>query len=363
MTTADTPTATAGRTVPPSGLADKIHGSLATAVIGDALGAPTEQRSIEEIRQRFGGRVETFFAPPPDSPYAKGRQAAQITDDSSQMLMLAEAFVAGGGDITARAVADVILAWAQLPQYYPHFAGPSTRRAVDALRAGADPDTIGAEGRETTQGTSNGGAMRVAPAGLVHPGDPAAAVAAAAITCRPSHNTSIGVSAAGAVAAAVAVALRDGATLMDVVRAALWGAEEGARIGAQQGRQVAGASVRARLQRALELAVSSPDPDTAAGRIADEVGTGLHAAEAIPAAVGFFLAAGGDPRTTVVAAANAGDDTDTTACIAGSIAGAYAGFGKVPSDLYEQVVAANGLQLEELAARLAGVARMSVSGA
>jgi ADP-ribosylglycohydrolase len=53
-------------------LGDRIRGSLATAMIGDALGAPTEQRSIPEIRQLFGGRVEAFFAAPPDAPYAKG---------------------------------------------------------------------------------------------------------------------------------------------------------------------------------------------------------------------------------------------------------------------------------------------------
>ena len=48
-------------------------------------------------------------------------------------------------------------------------------------------------------GASNGGAMRVAPAGLVHPGDIKGAVRAAAVTCRPNHFTSIGVSGAGAI--------------------------------------------------------------------------------------------------------------------------------------------------------------------
>lgn len=346
--------------VPLEQLQGRILGSLATAVIGDAMGAPTEQRSIAEIRRVFGGRVESFFPPPGDSPYARGRQAGHITDDSSQLVMLAEAFVAGQGRITARAVADVVLTWAEDPDYYPHFAGPSTRRAIDALRRGADPETSGAQGRETTQGTSNGGAMRVAPAGLVHPGDPAAAVEAAAITCRPSHSTSVGVAGAAAVAAAVAVALRDDATIVDVVRASLRGAERGAQLGAEQGREVAGASVRARTERSVQLAITSPDLDTAVRRIADEVGTGLHAAEAVPAALGFFVAAGGDPFLTVVAAANAGDDTDTVACMAGSIAGAYAGFDAVPQRLYTQVVEANGLELEDLAQRLTAVARASV---
>jgi ADP-ribosylglycohydrolase len=338
--------------------AEKTLGSLAAAVIGDALGAPTEQRSISEIRQLWGGRVEDFKEPPADSPYAKGRKAAQITDDSSQMIMLAEAFIEGGGSTTPRAVADLLLKWSDIPEYFPHFAGPSTRRAIDALRDGADPTTLGAIGREATMGTSNGGAMRVAPAGLVHPGDVRGAVEAAATTCQVSHYTRHGVAGAGAIAAAVAVAMCDGATLLDVVQGALRGADLGAEIGSERGRDTAGASVRSRTERAVEIAMVSPDLDVAIRGIADAVGTGLHAAEAVPAAIGFFVAGGGDPWATVVAAANAGDDTDTVACMAGAIAGAFSGFGAVRQDAYQRVVEANDLDLESLAERLVQVSHL-----
>ncbi|WP_425662339.1 ADP-ribosylglycohydrolase family protein [Agrococcus sp. DT81.2] len=338
-------------------LEDRIHASLATAAIGDALGAPTEQRSIREIQELFGGRVETFFEPPQDSPYAKGRRAGQITDDSSQMMMLAERFVEGGGEVTAAAVADMVVTWASDPAFFPHFAGPSTRRAVEALRAGADPETIGAEGRETTMGTSNGGAMRVAPAGLVNPGSIEQAVEAAATTCRPSHFTNVGVAGAGAIAAAVAIALRDDATIIDVVRAAREGALRGAEIGGRDGRDSAGASVYARIGTAVAIAIASDGLDSAVAEIADTVGSGLHAAEAVPAAIGCFVAAGGDPWLTVVAAANIGDDSDTVACMAGAIAGAFSGMSRVPAWAYDRIVEENDLDIEGLAARVARVAR------
>lgn len=343
-----------------SRLEDKVLGSLSAAVVADALGAPTEQRSIAEIRRLFGGRVETFFAPPADSPYAKGRKAAQYTDDSSQMIMLAEAYIRRDGVLTARDVADMILEWSSKPEYYPHFAGPSTRRAVEALRAGADPDTLGAEGREATTGASNGGAMRVAPAGLIHPGDVTAAVEAASITCRPSHFTSIGVSGAGAIAGAVAVALRDDATVLDVVRAALDGAELGHEIGATRGREVAGALVAKRIELAVHIASTARDLDQAIGEIAGVVGTGLHTSEAVPAAIGFFVAAAGDPWWTAVAAANAGDDSDTVGCMASAIAGAYSGSGAVPSDALSQVLRANDLDLRPVADGLARLARATL---
>jgi ADP-ribosylglycohydrolase len=75
--------------------------------------------------------------------------------------------------------------------------------------------------------------------------------------------------------------------------------------------------------------------------------------EAVPASLGIFLAAEGDPFLCVVGGANSGSDTDTVACIAGSIAGAFKGFTAVPVDLYWQVVEANGLDLEGKARQFA----------
>lgn len=334
-------------------LYDRVLGSLASACIGDALGAPTEQRSIEEIRRIWGGRVETFQEPPPDAPYSVGRKAAQITDDASQMLHLVDAYLEGRGEITPELVAAHLVRWASDPQYFPRFAGPTTRAAVERLRAGVNPADAGRVGRLTTEGTSNGAAMRVAPAGLMHPGDPQAAVHDALVTCIPTHATNLAISGAACVAAAVAVAMVPGVSLLDVVRAARWGAVQGEQAGREHGREVAGPSVLKRLDIALDLAVRADSFDQAVSDIATTVGTGLHISEAVPAALGVFLAAGGDPFLAVVGGANGGDDTDTVACIAGSISGAYSGFGAVPPKLYEQVVVANHLDLQRRAAAIA----------
>jgi ADP-ribosylglycohydrolase len=56
-----------------------------------------------------------------------------------------------------------------------------------------------------------------------------------------------------------------------------------------------------------------------------------------------------------VGGANAGDDTDTVACIAGSIAGALRGFAAVPRHLYDEVVAVNSLELEQQAGAFAAL--------
>ena len=336
-------------------LYDRILGSLATACIGDALGAPTEQRSIDEIHTLWGGRVERFYAPPDDAPYGMGRGAGQITDDSSQMLYLVDAYIENDGQITPRAVADALMRWADNAEYFPRFAGPSTRASVARLRAGEDPEQTGKIGRLTTEGTSNGAAMRVGPAGLAHPGDPEAAVHDALVTCLPSHATNLGVSGAASVAAAVATAMIPNTPLMEVIRSAQWGAIEGERLGREHGREVGGPTVTKRLDLALEIAARSRTLDDAVADIVTTVGSGLHISEAVPAALGVFLAANGDPFLTVVAGANLGDDTDTVACIAGSIAGAFTGFGAVPESLYHEMLAANGLALEAKAAAFTDV--------
>lgn len=336
-------------------LYDKILGTLATACIGDALGAPTEQRSIEEIHQTWKGRVESFMEPPSDAPFSQGRGRAQITDDSSQMLCLVDAYIEGQGSLTPELAATAILRWSENAEYCPRFAGPTTLAALKRLRDGADPNTAGRVGRLTSEGTTNGSAMRVAPAGLANPGDPEAAVCDALTTCLPTHGTNLAISGAACIAAAVSVATVPETHFLEVIRVARWGAAEGDRLGRKYGREVAGPSVERRLDLALEIAAKASDLDEAVAGIASTVGTGLHVSEAVPAAVGVFFAAGGDPFLAAVGGANAGDDTDTVACMAGSIAGAFRGFKAVPQDLYKQVVAANGLDLERRAAELTSV--------
>ena len=108
----------------------------------------------------------------------------------------------------------------------------------------------------------------------------------------------------------------------------------------------------ARTELAVQLARSSADLAEATARIADLIGTGLKANEAVPAAVGI-LAAAPDAFSAIVAAANAGDDTDTVATIVGALAGAAAGAGAFPSELAATVDAVNGFDLAATARALA----------
>lgn len=342
--------------MPEVDLYDRILGSLAAGVIGDAMGAATEQRSFEEIVRLFGAPVREFHRPPPDSPFAGGREAAQITDDAGQMLAMARALIETGGILSVEAVARHLLRWAEDAEVFRRFAGPTTRAAIEAMREGVPPLEAGRRGRLTSVGTSNGAAMRVAPAGLVHPGDIGGAVHDAVVMCLPTHATQLAMAGAAAVAAGVARALTPDADVYSVVQAAFAGAEQGEAAGRREGRVVAGPSVQRRMELAVALAVRHPDLLEAVQAIHAVVGSGLHIAEAVPAAVGIFVAAGGDPLEAIVGAVNIGDDTDTVAIIAGSLAGALRGARALPADLIARVERANGLDLRAVARELTALA-------
>jgi len=338
-------------------LYDRILGSLAAGAIGDAMGAATEQRSFSEIVSLFGGPVREFRRPPPDAPFSGGREAAQITDDTGQMVAMAQAIIASDGALTVPTVVTHLLRWAEDPEVFRRFAGPTTRAAIEELRKGTDPYLVGRQGRLTSLGTSNGAAMRVAPAGLAHPGDLEAAVRDAVTMCLPTHATQLAIAGACAVAAGIARALTPDADVFAVVQAAFWGARRGEEIGRREGRIAAGPSVLRRMETAVSLAVRGGDVIETIQDIHAHVGSGLHIAEAVPAAIGIVVAAGGDPLEAIVGGVNIGDDTDTVAIIAGCVAGALRGFQAVPRELYDRVERANALGLGEIAQGLTAVAR------
>ena len=343
------------------GLYNKILGSLATSCIGDALGCPTEQLTMDEIRERFGGFVTDFHPTFPGHPfYHPNRRPGQITDDASVLLKMAEAVVESKGKLTLANVATHLLLWSEEPEF--QCAGPTTVAAVEALRDGGDPAQTGKTGKLTTDGVSNGAAMKVSPAGLANPGDMEGAVADAITICLPTHGTSLAMEGACAIACGVAEALQDGATVASVVRAALLGAELGKEQCREMVRVLPGPSIRKRIELAVSLAMCSANLEQAMVEIEAYIGNGLPISETVPAAVGLFVAADGDPLRTVYAASNIGNDTDTIATIAGALAGALKGFDNVPQDLYEQVACVNDLDLDKMAADLVEVVKLKRKG-
>jgi ADP-ribosylglycohydrolase len=297
-------------------LKDKILGGLYGQALGDAWGMPA-YFDMDRTWQAYDGWITALLPGPADHPVHFGLPAGRITDDSEQAFSLARAFVQRGG-VSLDAAVEAIIAWYdRVGGDSSPYVGPSTRRGVQALKRGEDPHTTG------TWGDTNGAPMRISPVGLLHPGDPMGAVEDAAVVCIPTHNTNVAISGACAVAAAVAVAMPDGATLDAVIAAGVLGAE----LGRQKGRSWLGPSVARRIQMAVQIARGPGDALARLREIYDVIGTSLSVPETVGSAFGVLVMANGDPQQTAIYAANLSGDADTVGAIACAIAGAYSGIG------------------------------------
>lgn len=338
---------------------DKVLGALACGGMGDALGAATELYTIDEIKARFGGLIDTFHLPAADT-FAGSLDGicGLITDDASQMYVFAEGLIESGKDsFNNDSWVKCLLRWADM-QPYANYKGPTTEQVVKALKEGRPTNTIGRIGSSSRQapnvGTTNGAAMRVAPAGLVYPDNIKKACELAYITCLPSHDTNIAIASACTIAAAVSAAMVPDATVESIVQSALAGARYGEEISADRARVVAGPKIESRLKLALEIAARHNDLETFLRDLESYVGNSVNAHESIPTAIAIFAFCKGEPWETICACANAGNDTDSIATMAGAIAGAYKGFSTLPQEKYQYFYEVNkkDFDVEKLAKEL-----------
>ncbi|TIP58417.1 MAG: ADP-ribosylglycohydrolase family protein, partial [Mesorhizobium sp.] len=105
----------------------------------------------------------------------------------------------------------------------------------------------------------------------------------------------------------------------------------------------AGGDIAARIDWARGLVRGRPVAD-GIRLIVELVGTGVASQESVPAAFAVLEIAGGDAWQAAVISANLGGDTDTIGAIAAGMAGACAGFCRLPR---EHVARLNGLDMAQ----------------
>ena len=317
-------------------LFDKVYGCIVGLAVGDAFGMPG-QMSPERTRELYG-EITSFLEPPPDDPVHGGLKAGQVTDDTLAALAILRSVIRTGR-LSLEDIARSLVEWIdEVDGLNLSYVGPSTKRAILRLKQGVPPREAG------RHGWTNGASMRVAPLGFLHPGDLEATVEAAEIASMPTHNTNTAISGAAAVACAVSRCAAGGSTIAEVVEAARWGAE----LGARRGHRYICPSIPRRIDMAVQLASSDKGIQEKQRDIYDLIGTGLATYEIVPAAIGLFVLAEGDPMRAITLAANTGGDCDTLAAIAGAIAGAYAGASAIPGEYIETIEAVNGLGLAKV---------------
>ena len=294
----------------------RAYGALAGLALGDALGMPTQAMSPQQIQTVYG-HVTGLVDGDKSQPYAPGMAAGSVTDDTEQALLIASLLLKGHGsglNLDAGEFSHALLAWedSMIERGSLDLLGPSTKAALERVRAGENPLRVGGEG------TTNGAAMRVTPIGIAaSTSDRQLFADAVWSSCQVTHATRQGFQSAALVAAAVSLGIDAGAA--DVTDL-LWKAVAFVRSLPERGAWSPEPDVVAATHRALKLAAQ---PASSLEWLAGQIGTSVASAQAIPMA--FALLARDPSPRALLQAANLGGDTDTIGAIAGAILGASLG--------------------------------------
>ena len=308
----------------------RAHGALAGLALGDALGMPTQAMSPEQIRAVYG-RITGLVDGDASQPYAPGMPAGSVTDDTEQALLVASLLVRGRGSSSGRVALDAgefahaLLAWedSMIERGSLDLLGPSTKAALERVRAGEDPLSVGGAG------TTNGAAMRVTPIGIaMSTEDPQAFADAVWSSCQVTHATRQGFQSAALVAAAVSMGIDTPRSAASDMTALLWKAVTYVDSLPERGAWTPDPDVVAATRRAMQL-VANP-ASSSLECLVEQVGTSVASAQAIPMA--FALLARDPSPQALLDAANLGGDTDTIGAIAGAILGAALGVEVLPAD-------------------------------
>jgi ADP-ribosylglycohydrolase len=283
----------------------RAQGTLVGLTVGDAIGRPAEGLTVEQIRAQWGW-IEGFVVDEPEG-----------SDDTEYALYTALLLLELREQFTADHIADAWLRDVCRQDGAFRGSGFSEMSAIRNLLAGMRPPYSGLHAHSFSDGL----AMRVAPLGVAAIGDPGSAARLAAEDGKVSHSGE-GIYSGQFVAAVIAAGVA-GADLMTSLR-------EGLAL------TPSGWSSRA-IERAIEVGRSSRNET----ELIDEIHRQLVqrryfwadlAPEAVAIAVAAVVFSEGSLQRSILACVNTGRDADTSAAIAGAIAGASGGIESVPTE-------------------------------
>ena len=283
---------------------DLFRGSIVGAAVGDALGMPTEYISKQELERSYGGRVTDFQKPTNHHPCSH-LDAGQYTDDTQQVILLAESLRDSKG-FDIHDFGKRMGEWAHKCRNEPgynRFAGGTSISASMRLYDGEDPYKTGVS-RATC-----GSAMRIAPIGLFYHDDMELLEKNAKDASAITHNHPAAIDSAVLIAYLVASGIN--------------------KVPVDQAVSEARNLLRSDLRKNVDFVIASKDKTPE--EVAHVIGASESSYETVPMALHCFIHSPTDFEQTVIEAANlTPGDTDSIACIAGAISGAYNGLRSIP---------------------------------
>lgn len=271
---------------------DRALGALLGLAVGDALGTTLEFRSRDSYQP-----LTTIVG---GGPF--GLQAGEWTDDTSMALALAASLIEKRG-LDERDLMERFCAWAERGEYSHNGRcfdiGNTVNGALRRFRRSGEP----VAGSSDPQSAGNGSLMRLAPVAILYAFDDKARIDAARRQSRVTHAADEAIEACAAYADLVAEAIQGWSKAQVFTPRNGWAPEM--------------------VARAMRM-----EPVGWARKQVRGSGYVIHSLEAALWAVGNAQ----DFREAVLLAANLGEDADTTAAIAGQLAGALWGASGIPEE-------------------------------
>lgn len=322
-------------------LKDKIAGTLAGMVYGDAFGVPGELWPREKVRSRFG-TIDKFLDGPEDNIVACYFKAGHYTDDSSQALVILNDLLKYGCVPETAILAKDLIAWVEsMNGFEINLLGPSSKASLLAHVKGEDYT------KYTKTALTNGAAMRIAPVGTFFNFDETKSLCrTVAKVSSVTHGTDVAIAGASMVAQAVASGLCGRSydeMLEDICKAFDFAVTLGELTWA--------ASIKDRLLNVLDKAKGCTDPDKFSLLVYNLVGTGTMTSESVTAALAIAYYCQ-DVEKAAFLCANMGGDTDTIGSMACAICGAFNGLSSIKNETISYLEKTNDINFADLADKI-----------
>lgn len=364
---------------------ERVKGVLLSTALGDALGAPVEKLSYEEIKEQYG-RVESLHTKwykddlSFEESLGKKRGNGIVTDDTLMTLALCNVYQIEKRHLDAYDMANEFakeIAFRKV--YIPEFGRqamlierlfyPEKHIFLRNVLANCDP-------REGGYGNmiNCGAAMYIAPIGIVNAGNPKGAYDEA-ISFAMAHQASYGLEAAGVLAACVSKAFESNTTIADIIEVAIYYAKDGTKAAIQEitdlatGLKEKNASmdeVVAAFHHCLEK--FSPMKNDVHRKI-EKLGipsnhytpSRIWSIEELPIALGFIVYNDGEFYKSIYDGINSGRDTDSIGVMISVILGAMYGSSVITDEDIKSLEAANQLDFNQLTDSFTAVAKQIIT--
>jgi ADP-ribosylglycohydrolase len=330
-------------------LHDRIAGAIFAGTLGDSIGGVTEMMHYKTIERLF--TEVTGPRPTGNDPAAArfdaGMEAGRYTDDTRLKFFFIDAISENPDMLTSdkfgHYFSENISGW-----YYTPVVNSYYKIWNNKVRP-----------REAGRGNmgSNSTAMAIAPIGIMNACNPAEAARTAYDVASVIHE-SYSLDAAASMAAAVAEALKPNATVDSVVEAATAYLDRDSTLTPLilQAVELARNAADFKQFRAdfyEHMTMPWPQEDlTDTGPTLDGFYTTCEPRETIPSVFGILVASNGDPKMSVLNAANFGRDSDSIGSMVGAIAGALNGPSSIPTEWIDTVDKANEVPMSHYVDKL-----------